>query len=596
MDWLSPLRDTWLLTLAWVTALAVVFGLLARLRPCNPGMSWWKDRRAAVTDFMYWFVVPLFLRVCRMGMLAAGVALFFGGRQPRWLPVGDLPLWQQCIAIELIQDVLLYWIHRLFHTSLAWRFHAVHHSPKVLDWTATSRFHPVNNLLAFSLADVAVLLMGFSPAALVALAPFNIVYSAMVHANLDWTFGPLRHVFASPVFHRWHHTSPEEGGNKNFASTFPLLDVLFGTFYMPSGKLPAQYGSGEPDFPEEFLGQLLYPFVGRTARSLRWVRRRSVAIGAIASILAVAFLLAGHRVETARPSPISAPCRSLIGHKGAVLSVAMTPDGRRIVSGGADGTVRVWDRATGQETTTLTGHVDAVRGVAIRADGERIISGGEDGTVRMWDVETAQIERIFTGHSGVHCGVAISGDGHHVVLASADATVSMWNVAPGGETFSVPGDPGSVPSVAISADGTTIATTSWKVLKILDAHDGRERLASGGHADLITSVAISADGRRIVTGGLDTIVKVWNATTGQELLTLRGHTSPISSVALRSDGRCIVSASRDGTIKVWDAVTGCEKLTPAARGTAITSVAISADGRRIVAGSEDGTICVWDAP
>src|SRR5205085_9097967 len=137
--------------------------------------------------------------------------LLFGGRDPHWLPVQQMPLWQQCVLVLLIQEVLLYWTHRLFHTRLAWGFHAVHHSATVVDWMTMRRFHPLNDLLAFTLADVLVLLMGFTPAALVVLAPFNIVYSALVHANLNWTFGPFRYVFASPVFHRWHHTTEEEG-------------------------------------------------------------------------------------------------------------------------------------------------------------------------------------------------------------------------------------------------------------------------------------------------------------------------------------------------------------------------------------------------
>jgi sterol desaturase/sphingolipid hydroxylase (fatty acid hydroxylase superfamily) len=102
--------------------------------------------------------------------------------------------------------------------------------------------------------------MGFSPAAVIALSPFNLVYSAMVHANLNWTFGPLRHVFASPVFHRWHHTTAPEARDKNFAATFPVLDVIFGTFYMPARRRPEKFGIGESDFPEGFWGQMLFPF------------------------------------------------------------------------------------------------------------------------------------------------------------------------------------------------------------------------------------------------------------------------------------------------------------------------------------------------
>lgn len=260
MDWLAALGGFWLGTLMWVAALSLVFACLVRLMPCNPGMYWWRDARAAATDFTYWFIVPLFLRVGRTVMLAVGVVLLFDGEDPDILPVKHLPLWAQCLAVLLIQDCFLYGMHRAFHSRLAWRFHAIHHSPQVLDWTTASRFHPVNHLLEFALADVAVVLLGFSPAAVIALAPLNGLYSSMVHANLNWTFGPLRYVFASPVFHRWHHTTQEAGLNKNFASTFPILDVIFGTFYMPAGRVPEVYGNGTPDFPEGFWGQLVHPF------------------------------------------------------------------------------------------------------------------------------------------------------------------------------------------------------------------------------------------------------------------------------------------------------------------------------------------------
>src|SRR5262249_23131412 len=156
--------------------------------------------------------------------------------------------------------LLQYGIHRVFHSRFAWKFHAIHHSPKVLDWLSTVRFHPVNSALAFVLPDVIVLLLGFAPDAVFLLAPFNAVYSGMVHANLNWTFGPFRYVLASPVFHRWHHTTKEEGLNKNFAATFPFIDLLFGTYYMPADRIPEQFGNGEPGFPEGFWGQLLHPF------------------------------------------------------------------------------------------------------------------------------------------------------------------------------------------------------------------------------------------------------------------------------------------------------------------------------------------------
>jgi sterol desaturase/sphingolipid hydroxylase (fatty acid hydroxylase superfamily) len=260
MDWITTIGDSCLETLAWLAGLAVGFAVLVRLVPCNRGMYWWTDLRSAGTDLLYWLVTPLFVRLCRTFLLAGGIGLLFGDRPPGFAFLRELPIWQQCLAILLLQDVFLYWMHRVFHTRLGWRFHAVHHSPKILDWMSASRNHLVNNLLTFILADVIVQLMGFSVTTLIILAPINVLYSSMVHANLNWTFGPLRYVFASPVFHRWHHTLEGEGIDKNFASTFPVLDLLFGTFYMPAGKVPELFGNGDPDFPEDFWGQLIHPF------------------------------------------------------------------------------------------------------------------------------------------------------------------------------------------------------------------------------------------------------------------------------------------------------------------------------------------------
>jgi sterol desaturase/sphingolipid hydroxylase (fatty acid hydroxylase superfamily) len=107
---------------------------------------------------------------------------------------------------------------------------------------------------------VALLLAGISPNVLVFLGPFTIAHSAFVHANLNWTLGPFKCLVAGPIFHRWHHTAAERGGEKNFASTFPFIDLAFGTYYMPSHELPGRYGIADRSFPSNFGAQILYPF------------------------------------------------------------------------------------------------------------------------------------------------------------------------------------------------------------------------------------------------------------------------------------------------------------------------------------------------
>ena len=132
-------------------------------------------------------------------------------------------------------------------------------------YTPAARFHPINLFFGSVLADVVLLLAGISPNIFLVLGPINIAHSAFVHANLDWTLGPFKYVIATPVFHRWHHTAAERGGEKNFAATFPLLDMMFGTFYMPAGVLPDRYGIDDKEFPTTFGAQLAHPFKSKAA-------------------------------------------------------------------------------------------------------------------------------------------------------------------------------------------------------------------------------------------------------------------------------------------------------------------------------------------
>jgi sterol desaturase/sphingolipid hydroxylase (fatty acid hydroxylase superfamily) len=619
--------ELWLNTLVWVVGLAIVFGILARLMPCNPGLCWWRNLRAALTDFMYWFVMPALLRICRLILLIAGIMLFYGGREPHFWPVQQLPLWLQCLAILLIQDVLLYWIHRGFHRPWAWPFHAIHHSPPVVDWMTASRFHPINHLLAFGVADVAVLLLGFAPAALAVLVPFNIIYSAMVHANLNWTFGPLRYVLASPVFHRWHHTTRAEGQNKNFASTFSFLDGIFGTFFMPARNLPAEFGNGVPDFPEDFWAQFLHPLrKGKpqvsnfdrpeitTKQTGAWhghwqciTTLLSVSILAGGTCLgARTFLTAGYTKPTEAGTttvdrlqtqgPWAEGTRPVIPSEpmAAVLSVAISPDGGCIIWGSADGTVNVEDGAADRVKHTFRGHSRAVRCVAISADGQRIMSASEDGTIKVWNRETGQEKLTLRGHNAAVLSVAIDPNGRQIVSGSVDFNVKLWDAATGQEKLTLQGPPGAVVCVAISPDGQRVVSAHGTKAKVWDARTGREILTFHGHRDLVAQVTFSPDGQRIISASFDKTVKVWDAKTGQEKLTLQGHRGPVYGVAISGDGTRIVSGSDDNTVKTWDAATGKLELTIEGHTGAITSVAVSADGQHLVSGSRDGTRKVWD--
>lgn len=272
LDVLGQIAHTLKGVLPITIGLAFIFTGLAGLSPCNRGVPWWR-KREIVTDLSYWFIIPVFGRFARIGLTVLCTIYFLGIRDGNEIaryfqnghgPVSELPYWSQCAIYIVASDFLHYWAHRLFHRGAFWKYHAVHHSSVDLEWISAARFHPFNLLADSIFIDVTLLMCGISPNIFLFIGPFNVFTSAMVHANLSWTFGPLKYVLASPVFHRWHHTLPQEGGEKNFAGTFALFDVMFGTFYMPETGLPSRYGVEDQSLLSASFGmQLLHPFLKR---------------------------------------------------------------------------------------------------------------------------------------------------------------------------------------------------------------------------------------------------------------------------------------------------------------------------------------------
>jgi sterol desaturase/sphingolipid hydroxylase (fatty acid hydroxylase superfamily) len=253
----------------WLAGMGLVFAVLSGLAPLNGGRPWWQ-KHGLLTDLAYWIVIPVFVRYLRIWVTVCLTIVIFHIADGQKIadfyehghgPVAHLPFWVQIIGYLVITDFLLYWNHRAFHRGILWKYHAIHHASKDLEWTSAARFHPVNQALGAAAVDVLALLVGISPGIFLVVGPFNIITSCLVHANLNWTFGPLRYVFASPVFHRWHHARAVT--DKNFASTFPIWDVMFGTAHMPAGARPSDYGIDDAEMPDGMWAQIAYPLVQR---------------------------------------------------------------------------------------------------------------------------------------------------------------------------------------------------------------------------------------------------------------------------------------------------------------------------------------------
>jgi WD40 repeat protein/tRNA A-37 threonylcarbamoyl transferase component Bud32 len=285
-----------------------------------------------------------------------------------------------------------------------------------------------------------------------------------------------------------------------------------------------------------------------------------------------------------------------------VLAAAFSPDGRRIVVGGVDRRVRVWDAITGKQLFLLKGHSGPVSSVAFSPDGTQIATAGLEGTARMWNAQSGKELSIFIGHDAGFFSLAFSRDGRRIATAGGDSSAVVWDVATGKELLVLSGHRNGVLRLAFSPDGQNIVTGSAdQDARIWSAVTGKERFILKGHTGLdpgsgwIWAVAFSPDGQRIVTGCDDGVATIWQTETGTELFTLKGHSSGINAVTFSPDGERILTGSRDGTARLWDANTGQSLLTLKGDATPIHAVVFSPDGNHILTGGEDDKVEIWEA-
>lgn len=190
----------------------------------------------------------------------ASLVLARAGLAPVHAVVSTLPVFVQLPAVALLVDLFQYAIHRTFHAVPAlWRFHAVHHSSRELDWLAGSRLHLVDIVVTRAVSLLPVWVVGFSEQAVVLYVIFVSFHAVWIHSNMRGRLGPLRHLVVTPEFHHWHHAAEPQAVDRNFAVHFPWIDRLFGTAITPD-RWPERYGIEGDPVPETWPEQLAWPF------------------------------------------------------------------------------------------------------------------------------------------------------------------------------------------------------------------------------------------------------------------------------------------------------------------------------------------------
>jgi sterol desaturase/sphingolipid hydroxylase (fatty acid hydroxylase superfamily) len=266
LRYLLPFARDVLRVIVWLVLLIAFFVPLERLFGVHPQKIF---RKSFPTDLSYYFLnslVPNMLLIVPAAFIAWG--LHYVVPQGLHLRVAGMPLWTRAGAALIVGEFGFYWGHRWTHeVPLLWRFHAVHHSAEEIDWLVGSRGHPFDLVFVRLCGFVPMYALGLAkPMAgsrldtvplLVLLA--GTVWGFFIHANVRWRFGWLSLLISTPAFHHWHHTN-DEHVNKNYASMLPIMDKLFGTWYLPKRQWPARYGTDTP-VAAGLAGQLLQPML-----------------------------------------------------------------------------------------------------------------------------------------------------------------------------------------------------------------------------------------------------------------------------------------------------------------------------------------------
>jgi WD40 repeat protein len=239
------------------------------------------------------------------------------------------------------------------------------------------------------------------------------------------------------------------------------------------------------------------------------------------------------------------------GHTEAVYSVAFTPDGKYVVSGSGDHTLKVWDSATGKEIKSFggpAGHQNLVMSVSISPDGSLIASGGTDNTAKIWDFPSSTPLRSLAKSEGASI-LAVSSDGSKLAGGDKDGHVKIWNSA-----------------------------------------DGKELFQLNGHRGPVTGLAFTGNGQFLISCGKDKTLRFWNPANGQSLGVLGAHTTELRGLAVSPNSNAVYSAAADGSLKFWTLPPVASKTLGEAYGDAVTSLALSSDGNSYVSGSADKSV------
>jgi WD40 repeat protein/transcriptional regulator with XRE-family HTH domain len=290
-------------------------------------------------------------------------------------------------------------------------------------------------------------------------------------------------------------------------------------------------------------------------------------------------------------------------HPKSTLCLALAPDGHQLASGGADGTVRCWEAQLGTLLQELP-HPGAVFALAWSPDGRWLASGDTMGTIRLWQRQPsgpARLWQALEAHRNWVRGLAFAPDGRLLASASWDSSVKLWEWGEAGRLRlrqRLSGHTGQVNCVAWGPDGATLASGSNDhTIRLWEAQEGRTRLVLSGHSGVVEGLAFTPDGGSLLSGGEDGTLRLWDVQRGEPLRVLQGYTAALYDLDWRPDGTAIASAGSDSEVSLWQVEDlGRGRPPELLRGHAwsVCGVGWRPDGGVLASAGWDNAIRLWD--